>query len=55
MKGCSEWAPGIEIISVRVTKPNVPDDIRSSYERREIEKARLLVVKEEQRVAEKVA
>ena len=31
------WAPGIEIISIRVTKPKVPESLRLSYEKRESE------------------
>jgi len=26
------WAPGIEIISLRITKPQIPEAIRSNYE-----------------------
>jgi hypothetical protein len=26
------WAPGIEILSVRITKPKVPERIRKNFE-----------------------
>jgi len=26
------WAPGIEIISLRITKPEIPEAIRANYE-----------------------
>lgn len=29
------WAPGIEILSVRVTKPNIPERIRKNFENME--------------------
>lgn len=29
------WAPGIEILSVRVTKPRVPERIRKNFEQME--------------------
>lgn len=25
------WAPGIEIIAIRITKPQIPEAIRKSY------------------------
>ena len=31
------WAPGIEIISIRITKPTVPESLRLSYEKKESE------------------
>ncbi len=50
--GCSQWAPGIEVISVRVTKPRLPKQIVDGYEKAESEKAQLLVVREQLRVRE---
>jgi hypothetical protein len=31
-KDLQVWAPGIEILSVRVTKPNIPERIRKNFE-----------------------
>lgn len=52
---CNLWAPGIEIIAVRVTKPVIPDQIRANYERQESEKTKLLIATEAQKVVEKEA
>ena len=30
-----KWAPGIEILSVRVTKPNIPERIKKNFEQME--------------------
>lgn len=49
------WAPGIEIISIRVTKPKIPTAILKSYESRETERTKLLLAIEEQKVKEKKA
>ena len=46
------WAPGIEIIAVRVTKPRVPEQIRRNYEKMEGEKTQLLIAIETQKVVE---
>jgi len=54
-RDCNIWAPGIEIISVRVTKPNIPQNIRQSYEKMESEKTALLIAAETQKVVEKNA
>lgn len=40
-KGCSQYAPGIEIISVRVTKPNIPASIRRNFEQMEEERTKV--------------
>ena len=52
-KGCETWAPGIEIIAVRVTKPTVPASIAETFEDREVERTKLLIKKQEQRLSEK--
>ena len=52
---CDQWAPGIEIIAVRVTKPRVPDKILQGFVQIENEKTQLQISVEEQRVAEKRA
>ncbi|KAH9602629.1 hypothetical protein KSS87_005114 [Heliosperma pusillum] len=52
---CTRYAPGIEIISVRVTKPNIPESIRQNYEQMEEERTKALIAMEKQKVAEKEA
>ncbi|XWS64183.1 hypothetical protein CRYUN_Cryun06bG0164700 [Craigia yunnanensis] len=37
---CTRYAPGIEILSVRVTKPTIPDSIRRNYEQMEDERTK---------------
>lgn len=54
-RDCNTWAPGIEIISVRVTKPRIPDQIKRNFEAMEAEKTKLLIAIEGQKVAEKEA
>jgi len=54
-KDCNKWAPGIEIIAVRVTKPRIPEQIRQNFERMEAEKTKLLIATEAQKLAEKEA
>eukprot|EP00457_Paulinella_chromatophora_P009525 gb/GEZN01009593.1/.p1 GENE.gb/GEZN01009593.1/~~gb/GEZN01009593.1/.p1 ORF type:complete len:318 (-),score=59.91 gb/GEZN01009593.1/:274-1227(-) len=49
------WAPGIQIVAVRVTKPRIPDAIQKNYERMEEEKTKLLVAIQKQKVEEKEA
>lgn len=52
---CNVWAPGIEIIAIRVTKPRIPETIRQNYEQMEAEKTKLLIAVQAQKVAEKEA
>ncbi|GMY25862.1 erlin-2-B-like isoform X1 [Fagus crenata] len=52
---CTRYAPGIEIISVRVTKPTIPESIRRNFERMEEERTKVLIAVEKQRVVEKEA
>ncbi|KAK3442920.1 hypothetical protein EUGRSUZ_B03154 [Eucalyptus grandis] len=52
---CTRYAPGIEIISVRVTKPTIPDTIRHNYEQMEEERTKVLIAIEKQKVSEKEA
>jgi regulator of protease activity HflC (stomatin/prohibitin superfamily) len=52
---CDVWAPGIEIIAVRVTKPVLPREIEENFRQTEEEKAKLLRAIESQRVTEKEA
>jgi len=49
------WAPGIQIIATRVTKPKIPDSLRHDYIRMEEEKTKLLISIESQKVIEKKA
>jgi len=51
-ESCNIWAPGIEIIAIRITKPQIPEGIRANYERMEAEKTRLMVSVEAQKVAQ---
>ncbi|GLJ18666.1 hypothetical protein SUGI_0332960 [Cryptomeria japonica] len=52
---CTIYAPGIEIISVRVTKPKIPEAIARNYEQMEEERTKFLIEIEKQKVAEKEA
>ncbi|KAL3501504.1 hypothetical protein ACH5RR_035953 [Cinchona calisaya] len=52
---CTRYAPGIEIISVRVTKPKIPDSIRRNFEQMEEERTKVLIAMEKQKVFEKEA
>lgn len=38
---CTRYAPGIEIISVRVTKPNIPVSIKRNFELMEEERTKV--------------
>lgn len=39
---CTHYAPGIEIISVRVTKPNIPKSVKRNFEQIEEERTKVL-------------
>ncbi|CAI9767965.1 unnamed protein product [Fraxinus pennsylvanica] len=52
---CTRYAPGIEVLSVRVTKPTIPDSIRRNFEQMEEERTKVLIAVERQRVSEKEA
>ncbi|KAI5678895.1 hypothetical protein M9H77_09845 [Catharanthus roseus] len=52
---CTKYAPGIEIISVRVTKPSIPESIRRNFVQMEEERTKVLIAMERQKVAEKEA
>lgn len=54
-KDCTVYAPGIEIIGVRVTKPRIPTAIARNYEQMEEERTKFLIEIEKQKVAEKEA
>ncbi|KAL0003711.1 hypothetical protein SO802_011272, partial [Lithocarpus litseifolius] len=50
---CTRYAPGIEIISVRVTKPTIPESIRRNFEQMEVERTKVVIAIEKLKVAEK--
>ncbi|KAJ1393931.1 Erlin-2-B [Sesbania bispinosa] len=52
---CTRYAQGIEIISVRVTKPKILESIRRNFEQMEEERTKVLIAIEKQKVAEKEA
>ncbi|XP_078155097.1 uncharacterized protein LOC144551137 isoform X2 [Carex rostrata] len=54
-RDCTQYAPGIEIIGVRVTKPNIPSNIKRNFELMEEERTKALIAIEKQKVAEKEA
>merc|ERR1719211_67591 len=54
-KDLMEMAPGLKVLSVRVTKPKIPEAIRKNYELMEGEKTKLLISTQRQRVVEKEA
>lgn len=54
-RDCNVWAPGIEIIAVRVTKPRIPDQIRRNFEQMEAEKTKLLIAEASSKVVEQEA
>ncbi|KAJ3673103.1 hypothetical protein LUZ60_006477 [Juncus effusus] len=54
-RDCTQYAPGIEIINVRVTKPNIPANIKRNFELMEEERTKALIAIEKQKVAEKEA
>eukprot|EP00270_Netrium_digitus_P009920 TRINITY_DN304_c1_g1_i2.p1 TRINITY_DN304_c1_g1~~TRINITY_DN304_c1_g1_i2.p1 ORF type:complete len:357 (-),score=106.36 TRINITY_DN304_c1_g1_i2:314-1384(-) len=55
MKDLVEYAPGLEIIGVRVTKPKIPPSIARNYEQMEEERTKVLISVERQKVVEKEA
>ncbi|KAJ3445475.1 erlin (er lipid raft associated protein) [Anaeramoeba flamelloides] len=50
-----KWAPGLEIISIRVSKPRLPKTIMSSYEKIELERTNLKIAEQHQKVVQKEA
>ncbi|XP_040572055.1 erlin-1 [Lepeophtheirus salmonis] len=54
-KELSDMAPGLRVLSVRVTKPKIPEAIRKNYELMESEKTKLLISVQRQKVVEKEA
>ena len=52
---CDKWNTGIEILSIRVTKPRIPEAIQANYEQMESEKTRFRVAEQTQKVVVKEA
>ncbi|KAK1416184.1 hypothetical protein QVD17_31973 [Tagetes erecta] len=52
---CTRYAPGIEIISVHVSKPIIPETLRRLYEQFKEERTKVLLLIERQRVVVKEA
>lgn len=52
---CNYWAPGIEIIAIRITKPNIPRHLMENYELIESEKTKLQIATQIQKVREQEA
>jgi len=50
-----KYAPGIEILAIRVTKPRIPESIRKNYEDIEAQRTLLQVAVEAQKLVEKEA
>lgn len=51
-KDSKSYAPGIEIIAVRVTKPQVPNNVKHEFEKREAASAALKVAEQQRQVIE---
>lgn len=49
---CNEWAPGIEIIAIRVTKPRIPGHLMANYEQIEAQSTQLQIATQQQKVKE---
>lgn len=43
------WAPGIQIIGIRVTKPRIPEKLKYLFEKMESERANLFIEQEKQK------
>ena len=51
----NQWAPGVEIVAVRVTKPSIPTKIQTLYERIERARSQLLVLEKQRKNIMKTA
>jgi regulator of protease activity HflC (stomatin/prohibitin superfamily) len=49
-KDLQKWAPGIELLSIRVTKPNIPDRIKRNFEDMEKLKIDFFIAAEKEKV-----
>jgi len=45
-ENAKRWAPGIEIISIRVTKPTIPKELQNNYIEIEKQKTQLQVIRQ---------
>jgi len=52
-KSCDDWSTGIRVVSIRVTKPRIPDAVRRNYESIETQKTQYLIQMEQEKVARK--
>jgi regulator of protease activity HflC (stomatin/prohibitin superfamily) len=52
-ESCDKWDTGIQVVSIRVTKPRIPDSLMKNFEEIEVKKTQLLVQFEKERVAKK--
>jgi len=52
-KSCDDWDTGIRIVSIRVTKPRIPEAVRRNYESIETQKTQLLIQVEQEKTARK--
>jgi regulator of protease activity HflC (stomatin/prohibitin superfamily) len=52
-KSCDDWQTGIKIVSIRVTKPRIPEAVRRNYEQIETQKTQFLIQMEQEKVAKK--
>jgi len=50
-ESCDKWDTGIEIVSIRVTKPKIPENVRKNYEAVEEKKTAFLVEVERAKVS----
>lgn len=49
-ESCNIWAPGIEIVAVRITKPTIPAEVSRNYVEMEAQRTKFLAEKERQNV-----
>ena len=54
-KVTEEWAPAIKIISIRVTKPRIPDKLKQLFENMESERSDYLIEIEKQKTEIQIA
>lgn len=50
-KDLEHWAPGIEILSIRVTKPKIPERIKRNFEEMEKLKIDYFIAAEKEKVS----
>lgn len=52
---CNHWAPGIEIIAIRITKPRIPSTISANYELADRKRTEWMAQQQHQKVVEEEA